>query len=130
MIYICETCGREFQPRRGRAKRYCSSECYFNRAGGRIEEQRPCAICGKDFWPRDQEQRACSAECGRELRDRRVELVCEWCKKPFLAKRTEAGRRVCCTRKCSAQLREQQHRDEWLSGKRGRYINNGYVVIQ
>jgi hypothetical protein len=133
----CKTCDKPFTPRRGRAKSYCSSDCYYNRNGGRVTEQRTCTVCGASFWPNDSahageyRQRACSRACSDQLRQRPAYKTCAWCGKDFKLKATTVDRRVCCSRKCSALLREQKHREKWLSGTRGRYTEaSGYIVIQ
>ena len=68
-VCVNPACGKEFDSRRG--AKGCSKECraewnrIINRGKCRakIQEERPCAVCGEMFRPRNDLQRYCGKAC-------------------------------------------------------------------
>lgn len=57
-IRTCIVCGKPFEVTKSAAKQHCSTECY------RHLHLKPCAVCGKMFYPRRPDHKCCSRECG------------------------------------------------------------------
>ncbi len=64
-IIVCETCGKQFRgvnEYKNRLSKYCSKECWANRANPKIVK---CRYCGKHFEaPENADRKFCSRECG------------------------------------------------------------------
>lgn len=76
----CAQCGSSFLQTRGTTGLYCSKACWYAAPGKKERDPRNCAWCGKEFNPRDDEQRFCSNPCGYKSRQRsRPERFCLTC---------------------------------------------------
>ena len=111
-VYICQHCGRPFQPKADDRTKYCSRECCFAEWHSKCRtvvacQLRYCRICGKAIAGK---KRLCSRECQMEdarrlqrARDERQHVAqvrrCAWCGKEFVP---EYGnkRRVYCSASC------------------------------
>jgi len=111
-VYICQHCGKPFQPKAPDRTKYCSRECYFAHKGEVAAKGQSCPIaycqvCGRAIAGH---KRVCSRECRLEYGRRRARLSdesqhiaqarrCAWCGVEFVP---EYGnkRRVYCSASC------------------------------
>lgn len=100
---ICETCGKEFKPKKSTLK-YCSRVCYEEK---RARKENKCKVCWKLFiWSRKTQQ-YCSKEC--RMKDVSLEIVskkCPTCWKEFNTK--DINKIYCCIkcRNCQEKICE------------------------
>ena len=124
---ICETCGKEYRVKNGKAStaRFCSQKCHYaSRRGKPVPhfEPRPqnkiecvCDYCGKLVykWPGDFSKSSglhfCSHQCCGEHKRSRIIVECDWCgreveKNTCHVKRSEHN---FCSRDCLARWQSE-----------------------
>jgi len=110
----CVICGEEFETKRKPSayrRKTCSEACYRELSsrvrGGRVTLT--CKVCGNKFRVissrAEHHHATCSPACAAMLRaSQRVALTCPICGKQFSVKRSQANKRLTCSRVCQAKL--------------------------
>lgn len=99
----CEHCDGEFVtwPSQCEVTKYCSREC--READRRERREVTCKQCGKTFLAHGKKdastRKFCSKECRTEYGS--VEVVCDWCDKPFKRYRSWIRKQNYCSDQCS-----------------------------
>lgn len=92
MIYICQTCGKSYKKEPSAKRKYCSRECYLNRANKKLGEQKSkkhfditCLECGKVFRvpPAGTNRKYCSQKCCKKHQRKTETHKCPTCEKLF-----------------------------------------------
>gem|GEM_PF-4562702 len=118
-IKTCLYCGKPFQvSEHDRANKYCSMDCYNS---DRAEKARlvNCPECGKPFHPAKKGTKYCSKQCANRARgrllSRQVQLTCENCGQPYMARARDASISRFCSASCRshwvATHRKRNHKD-------------------
>lgn len=93
----CETCGKGFEFRKGRNKRFCSRKCFHDSMGKVCH----CENCGKEFKVKKRDKGIfCSRECYYSSKG--IKVCCEWCRKVFKVRPRLVGKTRFCSSECRA----------------------------
>jgi hypothetical protein len=129
---ICENCGSEFEVRKGKEKKTCSSECRWmlrKKQDLKYYITKPCENCGNEFISKIKENKKyCSYQCSANAKHKKAveKRICLECGNEFEERKKH--KRKFCSEKCRKKWNNKPENKKRRINKSKKVLEEKYGV--